>query len=125
MDLKKITQSLSNVVEDLSHIVQSPEKRIIHLLEEKGITQISRETWSEGSSVHNVIANNDGEILTDNSTDLTRILLNVALFSNHGETRLNNAMSGDVKKSFEKVEVPSQAIKSAKLMQEFIPTKQS
>jgi hypothetical protein len=131
MDLKKIAQDLthdlsrvvSDVKKEIVKITETHEEKIIRHLKEKGVNQISQETWSESSGNHNVIANSEGEILTDNSPDLNRILLNIALFAEQGETRLNKAMSGKTSTTFEKIEVPSQLTTSTKASQLIISQK--
>lgn len=131
MDLKKIAQDLtsdlsrvaSDIKKEIVSIIETHEEKIIRYLKEKGISQISQETWGESSENHNIIANNEGEILTNNSPDLNRILLNIALFSKHGETRLNKAMNGKTSETFEKIEPSSQLISSAKASQAIINKK--
>ncbi len=119
MDLKKIANNLSHVAHDIKEeiisIINSPEQQITRILSQKGITKINSQIWGTGFEIHNVVANSSGEVLTDNSAELTRILLNIALFADHGETRLNNAMSSSIITSLEKVKAPSQSVKSTKV----------
>lgn len=129
MDLKKIvhhlahdltgeiTQAVSDIKKEIISIIETPEEKIIRFLKEKGIKEINHQTFSDSFGSRNIIANSQGEILTDNSTDLSRILLNIALFAEHGEVRLNKAMSGKASQALEKIEIPSRLIGFAKASQ--------
>jgi len=85
-------------------------------LKEKGLKQISKETWT-GSHPYNVTVASDGIINTNNDPNKTRELLTDILFTPQGEARVSEAMSGKVINSLSRIETPSLSNKPTLILQ--------
>ncbi len=85
-------------------------KKATVALQNQGVAEVNQETWT-GHHSYNIIASSNGEVLIDNSADLTRGLINNVLFSPEGEERLSVAMSGEKIIALKKIKNPTAKIK--------------
>jgi hypothetical protein len=108
-------ENIIHVAHDIAKAVNSLSANVESSLREKGITEISRETYS-GNDTHNVVANGSGDINSNNDNTVTRTLFNHVLFSNGGESRLSNMADGSSKNEnlLTKVKNPATEICSVK-----------
>lgn len=110
-----IAEGISHVAHDLTQTINDISKsngeKIENFLKEKGISVIHESR--HGNDCHNIISNSDGTFFTNNSIDFSRSLLNQILFSEDGEERLSNAMSGQTS-LLKKVQNPQQKVLATK-----------
>lgn len=98
-DMLKLANNISSIRCSLMghEIENSLEKKVRWFFEDlknKISFEVNRESWS-GDHSYNIVADTNGEILIDNSSDLMRFLVNQVLFTNDGEKRVGNAMSSE------------------------------
>lgn len=114
-----LTNKISHVVHEVAHDIADLARplgdKVENFFKEKGIN-ITRET-RHGNDSHNIIANSDGSFVTNNSSAFTRELLNYVLFSDKGETRIGNAMSGDQNPKLQRVSNPQKNMRPTTAVQ--------
>lgn len=89
---------------------------ITDLLEKFQPGELNQETWS-GSHPYNVSLGFDGTISVNNSVEISRKFMHHMLFSDDGEERLSQAVSGKVVDKLREITLPKREVKKAQVTQ--------